>query len=145
MEAQAQKRSVSVTPDLSALRDQETRKSYSPAAMKAFVRIAEKWDLSVPERCVLLGDIPKATYYKWARGDVSALSRDVLERIGIVLGIHKGLQLFFAEEGGRLRWFKAPNHDYAFHGKSPLGRMLDGGVMDLYAVRQYIDALRGGH
>ena len=128
---------------MTTLQDPETRKTYSPAAFKAFLRIAETWKLSVEERCILLGALPRATYYKWTKGQMGVLSRDVLERIGIVLGIHKGLQLFFADETARMRWFKAKNSDYAFRGASPLGRMLNGGVMDLYAVRQYIDALRG--
>jgi len=131
--------------DPHALKDVDARKSYSNAAMKAFVRMMDQWQMSIADRCAILGDVPKQTYYKWARGAVGALSRDQLERIGITLGIYKGLQLLFSDEAGRLRWFKSPNEDYAFRGKSPSERLVDGGMTDLYAVRAYIDALRGAH
>ena len=129
--------------DFAALRDNGTRKAYSATAMKAFIRMMDQWDMPVADRCAVLEDIPKVTYYKWARGDVGTLSRDQLERIGITLGIFKGLKLLFADEGGLLRWFKSANHDYAFKGMAPAGRMAQGGMMDLYAVRQYVDGMRG--
>lgn len=127
------------------LRTAETRKAYSGVAMKAFVRMMDQWDMNIAQRCAILGDIPKQTYYKWARGDVGTMTRDQLERIGITLGIHKALKLLFNDEGGRLRWFKSPNHDYAFKGKAPAERMADGGMTDLYTVRAYVDSLRGAH
>jgi len=125
------------------LRDTATRKAYSATAMKAFLRLMDIWQLSTVDRCAILGDIPKQTYYKWARGEVGTLSRDQLERIGITLGIHKGLQLLFSSEAGGMRWFKSANSDYTFRGLSPLERMTKGGMTDLYAVRRYLDAMRG--
>lgn len=130
--------------DASHLRDSDTRKSYSAPAMKAFVRMMDAWNMSVAERCAILGDVPQQTYYKWARGELGTLSRDQLERIGITLGIFKGLKLLFKDASGRQRWFKSPNQDYAFKGRSPAGRMTQGGMTDLYAVRRYVDGLRGG-
>jgi len=128
-----------------ALNSAETRKNQSGPAMKAFVRMMDTWDMSIDQRRAILGDIPKATYHKWASGNVGTLSRDQLERIGVTLGIFKGLSLIFNDEGGRLRWFKSNNHDYAFKGKSPAARMVDGGMSDLYAVREYLDGMRGAH
>lgn len=127
------------------LKDPEQRKAYSDTAMKAFLRMMDAWGMNVEQRCAILGDLPRPTYQKWARGGVSKLNRDQLERIGLTLGIFKGLKLVFSEEGGRMRWFKSPNHDYAFRGKSPAQRMTDGGMNDLYTVRAYIDGLRGAH
>jgi len=127
-------------PDLG---DRAKRKAFSGPAIKAFVRMMDEWEIAVADRCAMLGDIPRTTYHKWARGDVSALSRDQLERIGIVLGVYKGLQLLFADAAGLRRWLKSKNRDYAFGGLSPVERMSQGGMTDLYAVRQYVDALRG--
>lgn len=126
------------------LRMPETRQRYSGPAMRAFVRMMDKWEVTIADRCAVLGGIPKTTYHNWARGNVATLSRDQLERIGITLGIHKALELLFVDEGGRMGWFKSPNHDYAFRGQSPAGRMADGGITDLYAVREYLDGMRGG-
>ena len=126
------------------LDNSDQRKAYSATAVKAFINMMEHWQLSIAQRCAILGDIPKPTYYKWAKGNVGTLSRDQLERIGVTLGIYKALKLLFVDENGRMNWFKSPNQDYAFQGLSPLERMCLGGMLDLYAVRQYVDALRGG-
>ncbi len=127
------------------LRDPEKRRAYSATAMKAFVRMMDEWNAPVAQRCAILGDIPQQTYYKWARGEVTTLSRDQLERIGVTLGIYKGLRILFNDEGGRNRWFKSANHDYAFRGQTPVDRMAAGSITDLYAVREYVDGMRGAH
>ena len=129
--------------DSNFLRNSAVRKAYSGTAMKTFLRLMDLWQLFIVERCAILGDIPKQTYYKWARGDVGSLSRDQLERIGITLGIQKGLKLLFSDDAGGLRWFKSVNADYAFKGISPVERITQGGMTDLYAVRRYLDAMRG--
>jgi hypothetical protein len=137
---------AAVTDDrlpLEALQDREVSRRVSPAAVRLFLRLADLWNLSVDARCTLLGGIARPTYYKWQRGDVGPLSRDQLERISLVLGIHKGLKVLFADDASASRWFTSPNTDVPFGGRSPLERMLCGGIDDLYAVRRYIDAWRG--
>jgi hypothetical protein len=41
-------------------------------------------------------------------------------------------------------WIRKPNTAPLFAGKSALARMLGGQVADLFVVRQYLDAQRGG-
>jgi len=41
-------------------------------------------------------------------------------------------------------WIRKPNSAAPFGGKPALERMLSGNVADLYVVRQYLDAQRGG-
>jgi hypothetical protein len=126
-----------------ALRDPKVRERMSPTAVRLFLRLTELWRLAVDQRRALLGDISKPTYHNWQNGKVGTLSRDQLERISLVLGIHKGLKLLFADEASATRWFTSPNSDLPFGGQSPLERALLGGIDDLYAVRRYIDAWRG--
>lgn len=128
---------------LEALADRAVSKEISPAAVRLFLRIAERWDLSVEQRQILLGGISRQTYYNWRDGKAAALSRDQLERISLVLGIYKGLKLLFADDAGAWRWFTAGNRDLPFAGVSPLAAMLRGSIDDLYGVRRYIDAWRG--
>ena len=128
---------------LEAFGDRRVRAQFSPVAAKLFVRLADAWGLAVEQRRALLGHVGRQTYYNWAKGKVSALSRDQLERVSLVLGIQKGLKLLFADEASAMRWFKSPNRDVPFGGQSPLQRMLRGSIDDLYAVRRYIDAWRG--
>jgi hypothetical protein len=134
------------SPDLSgpdSLRDPKVREGISRPAVRLFLKLAEHWDLSVDQRLALLGDISRQTYHNWQRGKVGTLSRDQLERISLLLGIHKGLKLLFADDAAGLRWFTSANHDWPFKGIAPLGRALQGGIDDLYAVRRYVDAWRG--
>ncbi|WP_342642790.1 MbcA/ParS/Xre antitoxin family protein [Rhodoligotrophos ferricapiens] len=119
------------------------REALSAPAVRLFFNLAQRWQLSVGERQILLGGIARQTYHNWQNGRISVLSRDQLERISLVLGIYKALKLVFAEDDGAMRWLKSPNHDVPFAGRSPLAHMLRGGMDDLYAVRRYLDAWRG--
>ena len=126
-----------------ALRDPKVRARMSPTAVRLFLRLSELWRLAVDQRRALLGDISRPTYHNWQKGKAGTLTRDQLERISLVLGIHKGLRLLFADEASATRWLTSPNRDLPFGGESPLDRALRGSIDDLYAVRRYIDAWRG--
>ena len=128
---------------LEALGDRQVSKEISPAAVRLFLRLAEHWRLSIEQQRILLGGISRQTYYNWRDGKIGALSRDQLERISLVLGIRSGLKLLFAEEDSAARWLTSANDDVPFGGASPLARMTQGSIDDLYAVRRYIDAWRG--
>jgi len=115
----------------------------SASAVRLFLKLADRWGLTIDQRLALLGDISRQTYHNWQRGKVGTLTRDQLERISLLLGTHKGLKLLFADEAAGLRWFKSANRDLPFNGAAPLVRALQGSMDDLYAVRRYIDAWRG--
>lgn len=113
--------------------------------LRAFFRIAEAWGLSSKEQATLLGT-PESTYYSWKKlalgqRDVP-LGRDTLERLSYILGIYKALELLLPQSAAG--WVKRPNQAPLFGGRSALDRMLSGQVADLYVVRQYLDAWRGG-
>lgn len=124
--------------------DPAVRQRLSGPALRTFFNIAREWGLTVDEQRVLLGGVPPSTYHKWKGGAVGTLSYDQLERISLVLGIYKGLKLLFADAASGLRWLKARNTDRPFAGASPLDRMQQGSIDDLYAVRRYLDGWRGG-
>jgi hypothetical protein len=139
-------KSARVAPEpveVDALQDISARKSLSASAVRLFLNLAERWKLSVEQRCRLLGDISKPTYHNWQNGKVGVLSRDQMERISLLLGVHKGLSLLFADDAAGLRWITSANVDVAFGGKSPLELALQGSVNDLYVLRRYVDAWRG--
>lgn len=116
----------------------------SGPALRAFFRIAEAWKLTAKQERILLGSPPESTFFKWKKDQAGNLSRDVLERISYVLGIYKALQILFPDPARADDWINRPNSAPLFQGQSALQRMLSGNVGDLYAVRQYLDAERGG-
>jgi len=122
-----------------------TRKGLSGTALRAFFKIAELWQLSNEEQMTLLGVTTPSTFFKWKKDvDAVKLPKDTLERISYVLGIYKALQILLPRPDAADAWVKKPNTAAPFGGKSALDRMLSGQVADLYVVRQYLDAQRGG-
>ena len=117
----------------------------SAAGLRAFFNIARDWDLSVDEQIVLLGSPGRSTFFKWKATPQSArLGRDTLERLSLLLGIYKALQILLPQPASADTWIKRPNSAPPFGGRRALDRMLAGNVSDLVAVRQYLDAMRGG-
>jgi len=119
------------------------RARLSGAGLRTFFNIADDWGITTDQQRILLGGISKSSLHNWKAGNASALSRDQLERVSLVLGIYKAMALLFADGDGGKRWLKAGNTEAAFGGGSPLSRMLRGGIEDLYVTRRYIDAWRG--
>jgi hypothetical protein len=117
----------------------------SAAGLRAFFNIARDWGLNTDAQMVLLGTPGRSTFFKWKSAPESAdLKRDTLERLSYLLGIYKALQLLLPDAAAADAWVKKPNAAPLFGGRSALERMLGGNVADLVAVRQYLDAQRGG-
>mgnify|MGYP003488289908 FL=1 len=119
-------------------------RNLSGPALRAFFRISAAWGLKSAEERVLLGQPPEPTFFKWKKEQDGTLSRDVLERISYVLGIYKALQILFPDPVRADAWIKRANSAPLFAGQRALDRLLSGNVSDLFVVRQYLDAQRGG-
>jgi hypothetical protein len=113
------------------------------AGLRAFARIAGQWGLSTDEQRQLLGQPPRSTFFAWRKAPAqAALSRDTLERLSLLLGIYKSLQILLPEAAAADAWVRKPNA--AFGGASALALMLGGNIGDLLRVRRWLDAARGG-
>ena len=124
---------------------QPSNRDLSAAGLRAFFNIARDWSLSLDEQLVLLGAPGRSTFFKWKSAPETAdLKRDTLERLSYLLGIYKALQVLLPATPAADAWIKKPNDAPLFAGQSALARMLGGNVADLVAVRQYLDARRGG-
>ena len=103
----------------------------------------EHWDLSSAEQAALLGLSPdnRATIARYRRGEPFGESRDLLERAGHLLGIHKSLRILFPRDRDlAYAWIKAHNQRL---GATPLEIMVARGFEGLLAVRRYLDFERG--
>ena len=112
--------------------------------LRAFANIAEAWGLTVADQLKLLGIASRSTFFKWRREREPRLPRDTLERLSYLLGIYKSLQILLPDARAADEWIRKPNDAPLFGGRSALERMMTGQVADLYVVRQYLDAQRGG-
>jgi len=117
--------------------------SAAQAALRTFWRLCEAWKLDVTEQTALLG-VGRTTLYQWKKGLVGPLDRHVLERLSYLFGIYAALQILLPVPERANEWIRKPNSAPFLGGRSALDRMLGGQVADLYVVREYLDAQRGG-
>ncbi len=129
-------------PRLASIGDQPD--SVSGPALRTFFRIAEVWGLTNEEQMTLLGRPARSTFYRWKKGEPVVLPQDTLERISYLLGIYSALQVLLPDPGAADGWIRRANTAAPFGGRSALARMLGGSVADLFVVREYLDAQRGG-
>ena len=113
------------------------------AALRTFFGLAGAWRLSSAEQQALLG-VGRTTLHHWKQGRAGPLDRHVLERLSYLFGIYAALQILLPAPGRADEWIRRPNEAPLFAGRSALDRMLGGQVADLFVVRQYLDAQRGG-
>lgn len=128
---------------------QQSAPSCSPehlgkVALCGFFGITRDWGLSGKQQRMLLGDMPESTFYKYQKLPEVKLSKDILERISYIMGIHKALRIIFHDKNRACEWIKKPNNAIPFGGKSAIELMTEGGLVDLFHVRRYLDAWRGG-
>lgn len=112
-----------------------------PTELEAFFSIAERWHLSTDEQIVLLGSPGRSTFFKWKK-EGGNLPIDTRERISHLLAMWKSLRILFTVDERAEQWVRSTNR--YFDGASALDIMLEGSVVNLYKVRSYLDAQRGG-
>lgn len=112
--------------------------------LRTFFNIAQRWGLDTRQEQTLLGSPARSTFFRWKRGDIGIVPHDLIERLSYLLGIYKALQVLLPVPERADAWVQRPNTAPLFRGQTPLQHMLGGQVADLYRVRQYLDAERGG-
>jgi len=127
-------------PDLSR---PDERRRLSPAALRAFFNIVERWGIRDDDARQLLGGISSGAYYEFKKKPNRVLDQDRLQRISYLIGIFKALNILY---GTRLAdsWVQLGNTNPLFSGRTPLAYMLQGGTPAMEVVRRLLDARRGG-
>ena len=80
--------------------------------------------------------------FKYIHPDDYTVLRETEERISHLLSTYKALQILFPNTVIADAWIRKPNR--FFDGRSALDVMLEGKLSDIIAVRNYVDAQRGG-
>ncbi|MCC5811707.1 MAG: DUF2384 domain-containing protein [Ectothiorhodospiraceae bacterium] len=113
------------------------------AGLRAFPNIVRAWCLKEAEAARLLGT-PVSTYRRWKNApERAALDVNHLERLSLILGIYKDLQILLPRSDSAESWVRRANSNPLFGGRPPIERMLGGQVGDLVVVRQHLDSARG--
>lgn len=125
--------------DLSAKGERER---LSPAAVRAFFNIMERWGVRDEDARVLLGGMSNGPYYQLKKSRDRVLEADRLLRISYLIGIFKALNILYGKELADA-WVSLPNSNRIFAGATPLAFMMKGGVPAMETVRRLLDARRG--
>ena len=134
---------TAVAPSIEPLTLRRGNAEVAAVAVKAFVRIADAWQLRNEDAGRLI-DVSGRTWNRMKTGDWSGrLSQDQLLRASGVIGLYKALHLYFGEPLAD-DWVRLPNAGPSFASRRPLDAMIDGGLPAILSTRDYVDALRGG-
>jgi hypothetical protein len=118
------------------------RERLSGPAVRAFFKLAERWELTGAEQQALLGGISRSTLQRWKRDQDALLTVDQLERVSYLLGIYKNLQILLPTTADG--WVKRPNSAPLFEGRTAVEVMVQGGIAAMRQVRIHLDAQVGG-
>jgi len=114
------------------------------ALVRLFALVADRWMLTIEERCALLGGIAHSTYWRWTHAHTPrTLTVDQRERITHIIGIDVATQAYYGVNTENAathvrRSHTAPNGD-----GTALDVMLTG-LPRIADVRRHIEALGGG-
>jgi Protein of unknown function (DUF2384) len=106
-------------------------------------KLLDHWNLTAAEQSALLGlsTTSRSTLARYREGEPLADSRDLLDRAGHLLGIHKSLRILFPYDRDlAYGWMTQFNRRL---GARPVDLISERGFEGLLAVRRYLDFQRG--
>ena len=123
-----------------SLEDNETRKKLASMLMKLF----DHWKLNQKAQTNLLGisELSRSTLDKYRKGTSPlSKSRDMLDRAGYLLAIHRALCLLYPKNSTILySWVNRSNG--ALDNFTPLEIMQSQGIIGIARVARYLDHIR---
>ncbi len=111
---------------------------------RAVTKLFELWQLPSADQLMLLGlnESNRIALQRYAKGEALAANRDLLERVGHLLGIHKALKLLYPKNAEiATGWMSSPNT--RFDGATPIDMARRFGFAGLLMVRGTLDRMRG--
>ena len=113
-------------------------------AFKVVLNIFDKWHCTTDESLTLLG-LKRSTWFKYKSApEKASFSHDLIERISYLLNIHAALRILFSNQESVYKWVRKPNKAPFYNGRSAMDIMMQGRVVDLWAVASRLNAERGG-
>lgn len=112
-------------------------------AWKSLQNLIERFGLQSEEARILMGEMPRSSYFKGIQEHQGKLSRDQKERISYLLGIYKALRILFTDSRQAMTWIDRANTLAPFNGITPKQYLLEGSLVRLAEVRRFLDFWRG--
>lgn len=106
-------------------------------------QLLEHWQLTAAEQAAVMGlsAASRTTLARYRGGEPLADNRDLLDRVGHLLGIHKSLRVLFPHDRDlAYRWITQPNRRLQAR---PVDLIIREGFEGLLAVRRYLDFQQG--
>jgi hypothetical protein len=119
------------------------RERVSPAAIRTFFNIMDRWQVRDEDARRLLGGVSNGPFYEMKKNADRVLETDRLMRVSYLIGIFKALNILYSESLAD-RWIRLANSNRIFGGQAPLAYMMKGGLPAMQIVRRLLDARRGG-
>ena len=85
------------------IHDAQLRRQMSPGALRSWFGIARQWGLTDVQAARLLGT-PTSTYRRWKRAPEVTLDVGQIERLSLLLGIYKGLEMLLPRADAADAW-----------------------------------------
>lgn len=107
---------------------------------KMSIMLFEHWNLSTKDQLGLLGVSKnnRSLLQRYRRGGPLINDRDKLDRVAMLLSIHKSLRLLFPHNRNMAySWMTTPNR--AFKEGTPTKLIDEQGMMGLYIVKKYLN------
>lgn len=120
------------------------RREGRAALAKMVTQLFDHWGVTMTDQAALLGlsDRSRSTLTRYRKGEPLGDNRDLLDRAGHLLGIHKSLRIIFPHNRDLVyRWITTPNR--RFGGKTPVEIMRAEGFLGLAQIHRYLDFERG--
>jgi len=114
------------------------------ALARMVIRLLQHWKISTADQLNLLGlsETSRAMLSRYSRGEALPSTRDMKDRVGWLLSIHKALRLLYPRnEEMRYSWVNRRNA--AFDNLTPLAVMKEQGIIGIARVSRYLDFYRG--
>ena len=114
--------------------------------MALFTAVADRWSLTVDERCALLGDVARSTHYEWTgKHPPQTLTTDQRTRIALLVAIDLGLHAFYGLHSVNAGAHVRRPHTAPSGEGTALQVMLAGpGYLGIEQVREHVEGLTGG-
>ena len=117
--------------------------SRGSSGVRAFARLSRRWKITNEDAAALADTTPRTWQRMKSTGAKPKLSQDQRLRLSALVGLYKGLHLYFSDDLADM-WVSMPNGGPLFRGSTPLAYMREGGLPAILNTRNYVDALRGG-